>query len=238
MNLFYSPCIIPPSHHFEREESTHIIRVLRLKEGDQIHLTDGKGALYLCDILVADPKRCEVSLHASLLLDRIAPPLHIAIAPTKNTNRFEWFLEKSTEIGIDTITPLICSRSERTGIKTERFQKVLIAAMKQSIKAWLPELREPVSFNEIIHKPFMGQKFIAYCETGAEELLQKSFQKGIPALILIGPEGDFSPGEVAEAIREGFIPVSLGKSRLRTETAGVVACVMMQIVNSDNNHEA
>lgn len=238
MNLFYSPDILPPSHYFDREESSHIVRVLRLKEGDQIHLTDGKGVLYLCDILVADPKRCEVALHSPLLTNHNPVTLHIAIAPTKNTNRFEWFLEKATEIGIDTITPLICAHSERTMVKTERLQKVLIAALKQSLKSWLPELLEPLPFNELIRKPFSGQKYIAYCGTGAEELLQKTFLRGIPALVLIGPEGDFSPGEVEQAIREGFIPISLGTSRLRTETAGVVTCVIIQLLNSDNKHEA
>lgn len=228
MNLFYAPDIPPPFHHFDREESGHIVRVLRLREGDQIHLTDGKGSLYLGDIVAADPKGCEVALHPPVLMDHIPPPLHIAIAPNKNINRFEWFLEKSSEIGIDVITPLICARSERSEVKPERLQKVLIAAMKQSLQTWLPELHGPATFSEMIKKPFPGQKYIAYCETGEETLLKRTLQPGIPALILIGPEGDFSPREVTLAVSEGFLPVSLGPSRLRTETAGVVACVMVK----------
>ncbi|MFC2101873.1 16S rRNA (uracil(1498)-N(3))-methyltransferase [Bacteroidota bacterium] len=230
MNLFYSSDIVPPSHQFDKEESTHIVRVLRLKEGDTLHLTDGKGILYEAEIMQADPKRCEVTLHSHTLTPSHPQTLHIAIAPTKNISRFEWFLEKSTEIGISEITPLICSHSERTVVKIERLNKILVAAMKQSLKSWLPILKEPLKFDTLIRQKFSGQKFIAYCETGSEELLQKIYTPGEPALILVGPEGDFSPEEVEEAKKQGFIPVSLGESRLRTETAGVVACAIFHIV--------
>jgi len=231
MNLFYSPEIHPPSHAFDREESGHIVRVLRLKQGDVIHLTDGKGILYEGRIQTADPKHCEAILHSHTLIPSHPHPLHIAIAPTKNINRFEWFLEKATEIGIREVTPLICTHSERTSVKTERLIKILVAAMKQSLKSWLPVLHEPVTFGELISRKFQGQKFIAYCGTGSDDLLQNMYHQGEQALILIGPEGDFSPEEVVQAVKEDFIPVSLGSSRLRTETAGVVACVTVQIVN-------
>ena len=174
MNLFYSPDITPPFHRFDREESTHIVRVLRLKEGDTLHMTDGKGTLYLCEITTADPKGCEVAVHPHTFTPSNPYALHIAIAPTKNINRFEWFLEKATEIGINNITPIICAHSERKVVKTERLHKILVAAMKQSLKMWLPTLHEPKRFGEFIRQNFAGQKFIAYCETGSEELLQKS----------------------------------------------------------------
>ncbi|MBE0647816.1 MAG: 16S rRNA (uracil(1498)-N(3))-methyltransferase [Bacteroidales bacterium] len=231
MNLFFSPDITPPSHLFDKEESAHIVRVLRLKEGDSLHLTDGQGNLYEAAIQRADPKRCEVSLHTHTLTPSHPHPLHIAIAPTKNINRFEWFLEKATEIGISEITPLVCAHSERTVVKTERLAKVLVAAMKQSLKTWLPVLHESQHFGKLIRQPFSGQKFIAYCETGSEELLQKIYVRGKPTLILIGPEGDFSPEEVEQAVKEGFIPVSLGNSRLRTETAGVVASAAVAVLD-------
>lgn len=146
-------------------------------------------------------------------------------------NRFEWFLEKATEIGIDEITPLICAHAERATVKSERLKKILIAAMKQSLKSCLPVLHEPQPFGELIRKRCPGQKFIAYCETGTEALLQKVLKRGESALILIGPEGDFSPEEVEQAREAGFIPVSLGKSRLRTKTAGVMACVVFHVMN-------
>ncbi len=233
MNLFYSPSITPPSHQFDREESAHIVRVLRLKEGNLLLLTDGKGHLYRCKVVDANPKTCRVNLVSTEELITNSYHLHIAIAPTKNINRFEWFLEKATEIGINEITPMVCDHSERTGVKTERLQKVLIAAMKQSLKTWLPALHEPKRFGALIREEFSGQKFIAYCETGSEALFQTIYKPGKPALILIGPEGDFSPEEVTQAIQEGFIPVSLGNSRLRTETAGVVACTTVQIKNGE-----
>jgi len=210
--------------------------VLRLKEGDQLHLTDGIGSLYVAEISQADPKACEVTIHSHTLTPSNLNTLHIAIAPTKNINRFEWFLEKATEIGINDITPLICAHSERTVVKTERFRKILVTAMKQSLKMWLPTLHESKRFSELIRNNFTGQKFIAYCETGSEELLQKIYKPGDPTLILIGPEGDFSPEEVKHAKKEGFVPVSLGNSRLRTETAGVVVCTMIQTIFATDLH--
>jgi 16S rRNA (uracil1498-N3)-methyltransferase len=147
-------------------------------------------------------------------------------------DRFEWFLEKATEIGIDEITPVFCAHSERIRIKTERLHNILVAAMKQSLKAYLPKLNEPADLKNFLSKDFTGQKFIGYCESGEEDELQKVYQKEANALILIGPEGDFSHEEVSLAEKQGFIPISLGKSRLRTETAGIVACHTITMLNS------
>jgi len=232
MHLFYAPGIRGNTYILSEEESRHSIRVLRLKEGDIIHLTDGNGNLFNGRLADIQPKGCHVEI-LKTVLDYHRRPfyLHIGIAPTKNTDRLEWFLEKTTEIGIEEVTPLICTHSERTVIKPSRLEKVLVSAMKQSLKALLPKLNEPVAFNEMIRMPFNGQKFIAYCETGKEDELQKLYLKGSDALILIGPEGDFSQKEIDESIREGFIPVSLGKSRLRTETAGIVACHTISLIN-------
>ncbi|MFH1160318.1 MAG: 16S rRNA (uracil(1498)-N(3))-methyltransferase [bacterium] len=232
MHLFYSDHIEIPVHPLDEEESSHIVRVLRLKEGDTVFLTDGMGNMHRCTIVAAVARRCQVRI----LSTETTPPnpfrIHIAIAPTKNINRLECFLEKATEIGIDVITPLICAHSERLNVKTDRLTKILIAAMKQSWKSRLPELQDPVRFNDLIHQDFPGQKCIAHCEAGEEKLLQKVYKPGSSALILIGPEGDFSPEEVSQAKQAGFIPVSLGKSRLRTETAGIVACCMVAVRNS------
>jgi len=231
MNLFYSPNIKQPIHQLPEEESKHIHRVLRMEEGDELFLTDGQGVMYRCEISSVSPKKCQVRILSTEETPANPFQLHIAIAPTKNINRFEWFLEKATEIGIDEITPLICAHSERKVVKSDRLNKVLIAALKQSLKSRLPQIHESVSFNELIHREFEGQRFIAYCETGEEELLQKVYLPGSSALILIGPEGDFSPEEIEQAKQAGFIPVSLGNSRLRTETAGIVACTSFQLAN-------
>jgi 16S rRNA (uracil1498-N3)-methyltransferase len=232
MHLFYSPVVIQGPHLLDEQESWHCTRVLRLSEGGTIHLADGRGNLYECDILIADPKKCVVnvvSVQAEYL--KRTNYLHIGIAPTKSMDRFEWFLEKATEIGIDEITPVFCAHSERIRIKTERLQKILVAAMKQSLKAYLPKLNEPADLKNILSKDFVGQKFIAYCESGEEDQLQKVYQKSANAMILIGPEGDFSPEEITSAKKQGFIPISLGKSRLRTETAGIVACHTITLLN-------
>lgn len=232
-HLFYLKDARVGENVLGEQESWHCTRVLRLAEDDTIHLTDGKGNLYECVIRHADPKRClvsTVSVQTEYL--RRKNYLHIGIAPTKSMDRFEWFLEKATEIGIDEITPVFCAHSERTRMKTERLEKVVVAAMKQSLKAYLPRLNEPSDLNNVIPKNLPGQKFIAYCESGEEDELQKIYRTGGDALILIGPEGDFSPEEIILAKNHGFLPISLGKSRLRTETAGIVACHTISLLNS------
>jgi 16S rRNA (uracil1498-N3)-methyltransferase len=232
MNLFFAPDIKEGLFHLPDEESKHIVRVLRMKTGDSIFLTDGLGNLAEAAIIDTSSKQCTVQT-IRVLKDYHKRPfhLHIAIAPTKNTDRFEWFLEKSTEIGIDVITPLICAHSERTHLKTDRLQKVIVAAMKQSLKAYLPILNEPVEFGKFIQRPFDGKKFIAYCEQNETSELKNIYRKGAKTLILIGPEGDFSPLEVESAKKQGYVPISLGKSRLRTETAGIVACTIINFLN-------
>lgn len=233
MPLYYSPEIKNNNHLLNKEESWHIAKVLRSRTGDIIQLTDGTGNIYEAQLVQVNPISCEVIILKTTRTHlQKSSYLHIAIAPTKNIDRFEWFLEKATEIGIEEITPLICDHSERKIVKLNRLEKVMISAMKQSLKAFLPLLNEPLIFNNLIQHSYPGQKFIAYCETGKGDMLHKLYQKGKDAIILIGPEGDFSPAEVESAKKMGFIPVSLGESRLRTETAGIVACQTINLMNS------
>ena len=231
MQIFYTP-EIAVNLELPEEEAGHCIRVLRLTEGDEILLTDGKGSFFKAAISRAHPKHCEVNI-----LEQWEQPalwnfnLHIAVAPTKNMDRMEWFAEKATEIGINAITCLNCRFSERKVIKTERIAKILVSAIKQSLKARLPRLNEMTDFNRFISQPFEGRKFIAHCYEGEKPLLKDVVRKGEDALVLIGPEGDFSEEEVKQAIENGFEPISLGRSRLRTETAALVACHILNLQN-------
>jgi 16S rRNA (uracil1498-N3)-methyltransferase len=221
--LFYAPDIesLP---ELPEEEAAHALRVLRLKEGDGLRLTDGRGNFYEAFIRRAHPKHCELEVGRPIPAGRLWPfRLHIAVAPTKNLDRMEWFCEKATEIGIDEITLLDCRFSERRELKTARLEKILVSAMKQSQKARLPQLHGMTSFASFLNQPFEGQKFIAHCREGEKAELKEALQGG-NVLVLIGPEGDFSAEEVAEAGSRGFQPVALGKSRLRTETAALYAC--------------
>lgn len=232
MHLFYTPNLQIPIHKLSEEESKHCSRVLRLTEGDKISLTDGKGLFCEAVIKNASPKACIIEIATKISeYGKRNFNLSIAIAPTKNIERFEWFIEKVTEIGIDTIVPLVCRFSERKEIKPERLEKVIVSAMKQSQKAYLPELAPLQNFKQFIKKPFDGEKYIAHCINSDKRLLKNLVETGDNILILIGPEGDFSPEEVELALSEGFIPVSLGDSRLRTETAGVVACHTVNLIN-------
>ena len=232
MNLFYTPDIVD-SFTLPEVESGHCVRVLRLTEGDEIGLVDGRGTFYRAVITLAHAKRCAVKI----LEEKKQPPrwvgnIEIAIAPTKNLDRIEWFAEKTTEMGVDAIVPLLCRFSERKELKTERLEKILISAMKQSMKAVLPRLETMTPFDRYVCEPFQGQKFIAHCYTDAQRcLLSQCYKAGTAARILIGPEGDFSPEEVRLALDNGYVPVSLGASRLRTETAGVVACHTLHVIN-------
>ena len=205
------------------QESKHATKVLRKKEEDVLDFTDGKGNFYKAEITIADSRKCRLEIVSSDQKEKQHNyHLHIAIAPTKNMDRFEWFLEKATEIGIDEITPIICSRSERKVIKTERGNRILLSAMKQSLKYHLPKLNEVISLNDFLEKDFEGTKYIAHCEDGEKNEL-KTETKTEKALILIGPEGDFSQKEIDLALQNQFKAVSLGTSRLRTETAGIIA---------------
>ena len=212
------------------EESKHITKVLRKKEGDTLHFTDGKGNLLIAEITTSDQRKTRVKLIDKIIQEKQHNYyLHIAIAPTKNMDRFEWFLEKSTEIGIDEITPIICDHSERKVVKIERGNRILLSAMKQSLKHHLPKLNETISFKDFIKQDFEGKKYIAHCEEGKKIELRKE-KKEKRTLILIGPEGDFSPAEIKNSTTNNFTPISLGNSRLRTETAGVVTVATINII--------
>mgnify|MGYP002542051687 CR=1 FL=1 len=231
MHVFYAPDIKAKAE-LPEEEAQHCVRVLRLEIGDEIVLTDGKGFFYKAVISAVAGKRCMVDIVEETEQIPFWPcHLHIAMAPTKNMDRNEWFAEKATEIGFDELTFLNCRFSERKVIKTERIEKILVSAIKQSLKAYLPVLNEMTDFDKFIAKDFKGQKFIAHCYEGEKPLLKDVLRKGENALVLIGPEGDFSPEEVEKALANGFVPISLGKSRLRTETAALVACHTMNLMN-------
>jgi len=214
-----------------KEESKHATKVLRKKEGDILNFTDGKGGFYKAEITVADTKKCRLQIISSEQKPKQHNyHLHIAIAPTKNMDRYEWFLEKATEIGIDEITPIICEHSERKVIKTERCNRILLSAMKQSLKLHLTKLNETITLKDFLKQDFEGNKYIAHCEDGEKTELRKE-EKTEKTLILIGPEGDFSPTEVELALENQFKTVSLGASRLRTETAGIVAVHTINMKN-------
>lgn len=205
------------------EESKHTTKVLRKKEGDILIFTDGKGGFYKAQIILADTRKCKLRIITRGQKEKQHNyHLHIAISPTKNMDRFEWFLEKATEIGIDEITPIICSRSERKIIRNERGNRILLSAMKQSLKYHLPKLNEMISLTDFFKKDTKGTKYIAHCNDGEKHEL-KTVKKTEKTLILIGPEGDFSPNEINLALENQFKAISLGTSRLRTETAGIIA---------------
>lgn len=232
--LFYTPGFSGEATQYmlPEEESQHAVKVLRMNAGEHIHLINGRGGLFEAEIVSPHPKRCEVKILSSTY--EYGKPkfrLHIAIAPTKMNERMEWFLEKATEIGIDEITPVICRFSERKELKIPRMEKILIAAMKQSVKAYLPKLNEPCPIEQLLKSEVAGQKFIAHCYEDEKWLLKDAYSIGSDAVVLIGPEGDFSKEEVAQALQAGYKPVSLGNSRLRTETAGVVACHTINLLN-------
>ncbi len=232
MNLFYAPYIKLGEYKLDDSESKHLIKVLRMKEGDVVHFTDGKGFFYECEIALANPHGTVLKVNKKYEgEDRRDFQIHLAVAPTKNINRYEWFLEKATEFGTDRFIPFFSMHSERRIIKTDRLERVITAAVKQSLKSFHPVLEQPVDFKKLIKMPFSGQKFIAYIHPGVTAELSKVYKRGSNALILIGPEGDFSPEEVDMATAEGFQPVSLGPSRLRTETAGIAACHTVHLMN-------
>lgn len=210
---------------FSKDESRHIAKVLRKNPGDSLHITNGNGLLFKARLSLVSAKQCAAEIE---VVEASPPPpfhLHLAVAPTKMNDRYEWFLEKATEIGISEITPIICEHSERRHIKSERFNRIITTATKQSLRAWKPRLNEAVSFAEFLSEENKAElKCIAHCEsskkTGPEELIQK----GKSVCILIGPEGDFSSEEINLAVEKGFQPIHLGENRLRTETAAIVAC--------------
>ena len=234
MNLFYQPEIDLKSAKivFDKEESRHITKVLRNKVGDLIYSTNGMGQLVKGRLESITPKVCTAKIEAIETHAPLPYTFHLAVAPTKNNDRFEWFLEKATEIGIDEITPIICDRSERKVIKPERMEKVLQSAMKQSMQAYLPKLNPAVTYNEFIEQEREGLLFIAHCEDDEKMELKRRVAPDKDITILIGPEGDFSRNEIDKAYEKGFLPVSLGQNRLRTETAAIVACTTVNLINN------
>lgn len=234
MHLFYTPDIAT-CQELPEEEAAHAIKVLRLQAGDKLTLTDGKGYFYQATIQHTAGRKCSVTVDSATL----QPPLwsghlHIAVAPTKNMDRLEWFAEKATEIGLDELSLLNCQHSERRVVKEERIRKILISAMKQSLKARLPKLNSMMTFEQFVNMPIQGQKFIAHCYPEKKKMLNQEIKQGENATVLIGPEGDFSEEEVRMAMERGFVPISLGPSRLRTETAALVACHLLNLHNQEN----
>ena len=232
VQLYFAEDLGTSTVKLDKDESHHMVNVVRLHTGSAVSLTNGKGLLAHGIISKADSKGCIVEIISSKQEGtRRNYDLHIAIAPTKNIDRFEWFLEKATEIGIDTITPLICRKSERKIINSERLNKLIVSAAKQSLKTVFPFLNPLDTFSDFIHQPMVGMKFIAHCGLGKRISLKQGNDRGNKFLILIGPEGDFDEDEIFKAEEAGFTALSLGEARLRTETAGVVACQNIAFMN-------
>jgi 16S rRNA (uracil1498-N3)-methyltransferase len=233
MQVFYTPVITDGLARLDEEESRHLLTVLRRKPGDHLQLTDGKGFFYEAELVETGKKHAVARVITAVEqpLTR-AGRLHIAIAPTKQIERFEWFLEKATEIGVDTITPLHCQRSERVSVRADRLEKIILSAMKQSLRARLPELRPMTLFGTCVKAAGPIQKRIAWCDDQPMPHLQQTIRSSLDALILIGPEGDFSPEEVQLALGLGFEAISLGAARLRTETAGIMAAAIYNLAGN------
>lgn len=232
MQLFYAPEITLPEYTLPEEESRHCEKVLRKTVGDTLHLTDGLGTIYTARIL-STGKKCTVRVESREDCFEQRPyRLIMAVAPTKNIDRFEWFAEKATEVGVDSIIPIECDHSERRVIKTERIDKIVVSAMKQSLKAYKPEVAEMTPVRKVIEMPFEGKRLIAHCEKAEErKLLKDVVDAGDDVLLLIGPEGDFSMAEIEAARKAGFIEVSLGEMRLRTETAALTGVIHVSVIN-------
>lgn len=233
MQLFYNSNINENTTQFsfEKEESRHIVKVLRKQVGDTLHITNGDGWLFLAEISIPNINKCTAEIVSKTLQPKRKYNLHLAVAPTKMNDRYEWFLEKATEIGIDSITPIICDHSERKIIKPERFERIIQSAAKQSLTCYLPKLNEAVSFKSFIKQDFTGNIYIAHCEETDKKSLKNELKPNQDITILIGPEGDFSVKEIELALQNKFIPVTLGETRLRTETAAIVACHSVAFTN-------
>lgn len=233
MQLFFAPRFSADQPILPEEEAGHALKVLRLSQGDTIRVTDGDGNLFQAVIASADPRKCllQVTAHEKDY-GKKSYAIHVAVAPTKNADRTEWLVEKCVEIGISEISFVQCDRSERKHFKLDRLQKISVAATKQSVKAYLPRLNEIVPFTAFLKKEMSGKKYIAHLAEGERHLLQQVAPKNSTYCVLIGPEGDFTPGEVKLAAESGFQAVSLGESRLRTETAGIAACHILNLINS------
>lgn len=235
MQLFYNPFIDETTEKFtfNREESKHIIKVLRKKDKDKLFVTNGLGYLFTTEITLSSDSKCSVQILEFEKKPTAPYHLHLAVAPTKMNDRYEWFLEKATEIGIQEITPIICDRSERRVINTDRFEKIIQTAMKQSKGLYLPKLNPAIAFKEFIHQKKSELNFIAHCEETDKKTLKSVLQANKSISLLIGPEGDFSEKEIGLALEQKYIPISLGTSRLRTETAAIVACHSVAFFNEN-----
>jgi 16S rRNA (uracil1498-N3)-methyltransferase len=233
MHVFYTPDLLSHEYSLNEEESRHCNKVLRLTQGDHVFLVDGRGGFYEAEIISAGKKHVTLHvIHAQQEYHKRNHHLHIAVAPTKNIDRLEWFLEKATEIGIDEITPLICERSERKIVKEDRLFKVITAAVKQSLQAYHPVLNPAISFTDFLKLPLEGTKMVAHCEDSQpRQYINEVIVPQQRYLMLIGPEGDFSPNEISLALNHGFQPVTLGNTRLRTETAALAACFEVNYLN-------
>jgi 16S rRNA (uracil1498-N3)-methyltransferase len=228
--FFYKEDLIASSNDVVLDEPTskHIVQVLRMQNGEQLQLTNGKGILFTAEIKDNNRKKCIVSVIKKSEISNLKSQISIAISPVKNSTRFEWFLEKATEIGVTEIIPLICNRTEKTVFKFERMKSILVSAMLQSQQTWLPVLHEPTKFNGVIKSSAQQQKFIAHCIDDAKRNLSDLNNESLSSkIILIGPEGDFTADEIELALQNNFSGVSLGATRLRTETAGIVAATLL-----------
>lgn len=231
MHLFYQPNINNGSYFLEPDESRHCVKSLRQKENDEIQVTDGKGHLFTVTITKADTRKCAFEIINKEAKEKETHHIHIAIAPTKSLDRIEWFVEKSVEIGIDEVSFILCQQSEKRFMKLERIKRKAISAMKQSLKYSLPKINALENFGSFIEQDFGDtQKYIAYVDHSIPQHLKDAAKKNQRYLVLIGPEGDFSKEEISMAKKKGFTPISLGKNRLRTETAGVTACHILNLV--------
>lgn len=234
MHVFYTPDLQDQAQYtLNEEESKHCSRVLRLSVGDTVFLIDGRGGLYEAEIVNESKKHVELRITKTTEgYQKRNHHLHIAIAPTKNIDRVEWFLEKATEIGIDEVTPIICERSERKIVKEDRLQKVITAAVKQSLQAYHPVLNPAVTYTELLRQQTTASKLIAHCiDDSQRHFIKDLVQPHGNYLMLIGPEGDFSPQEISYALEQSFMPVTLGATRLRTETAALAACFEFNYLN-------
>jgi 16S rRNA (uracil1498-N3)-methyltransferase len=234
MNYFFQPTLDQSVSEFSLspEESRHIVKVLRKKEGDTLHVTNGKGYLFTVEITLADPRGCRGRIVGTEKKIASRFSLHLAVAPTKRLERYQWFLEKATEIGVHEITPLICQRSERQKAPADRLQRVMQEAMKQSLRTYLPRLNPEMRFADFLSQQQPSMRFIAHCEEDEKMDLKRRVAPDKDVVVLIGPEGDFTREEIQAAYGQGFLPVSLGESRLRTETAALVACATVNLINS------
>jgi len=233
MQLFYNHTLTTTSTDikFSREESKHISKVLRKKENDVLYITNGKGFLFTARITFSNPSQCNATIESFQKQEQKSYALHMAVAPTKMNDRYEWFLEKATEIGIDQITPIICDHSERKIIKQERFERIIQSAMKQSVQCYLPTLNSAISFSEFIKQKNDDQLLIAHCEDTNKQSLKSLIKPSVNSTILIGPEGDFSSREIELALTSGYTPITLGETRLRTETAAIAAVHSVAFMN-------